>query len=212
MGLYAFPLASSSVERCFYYLVRRYSAFRTRGEAWEKQKLKVHRYIGLVVESYAQPSDDNTRWLEELVVLFVGADPPEPQGTEQLYMPIAPLKARKYVGRDPPIQTKTIFPWADLLQWTTFGACLQIQELHASRLNFDLDEDELDRCGQRFAADKSNMEASSPLVWAQPKVNALKPTLLPLPATVWCDIRPTKSVEYGKDPQKFVEEVWKVER
>lgn len=171
----------------------------------------VKRYIGLVVESHVQRSDDDSRWLEELVVLYVGDQPPKVSGKEAWYMPIAPLKAGAAAGRDPAIQPKTIFPWAGCAQWTAFGARLQIQELHTSKLEFNIDEEEFERCERRFSADADSRDqflvnCGDPS--ARLEVEMLKPTDEPLPATVWCDIRPTKGVNDGKDPREFVKELY----
>ncbi|EIW59289.1 uncharacterized protein TRAVEDRAFT_46596 [Trametes versicolor FP-101664 SS1] len=189
------------------------TVFAEGSKEWnEILNFPVKRYIGLVVGSQMQKSDDKSRWLEELHVLYVVdlEELPELPGTESWYMPIAPLKAGAAAGCGRAIQTKTIFPWAGLSQCTVFGARLQIQELHTSQFEFGLDEDELERFLRRFSFDGGIRDQlkneCDPFVRAE--IEMLEATDQPLLATVWCDIRPTKGVDYSKDPREFVKELY----
>ncbi|KAH9851748.1 hypothetical protein C2E23DRAFT_886296 [Lenzites betulinus] len=167
----------------------------------------VGRYIGLVVGSYVQRADDNMGWLEELIVLYVARVPPAVAGAEGFYLPIAPFQTDTDGSRRPPIQTRTLFPWKDRVQWTTFGTRLQIQRLHESKLMFDMDEDEFSRCENRVSADMDNTEQvlanGGDIV--RNAVDKLRPPSEPLPATVWRDIRGEHT---SADPTEFVSELY----
>ncbi|KAI0819239.1 hypothetical protein BC628DRAFT_1333481, partial [Trametes gibbosa] len=171
----------------------------------------VGRYIGLVVGSYVQRADDNMGWLEELVVLYVASVPPPVAGAEGFCLPIAPFQNQTNGGHGPrdPIKTRTLFPWKDRVQWTTFGTRLQIQHLHESKLMFDMVEDEFARCEDLVSADMDR----TPQVLAngddtvRAEVDKLRPSSQPFPATVWRDIRG----EHRADPAKFVDELYELD-
>ncbi|KAI0647879.1 hypothetical protein C8Q79DRAFT_537155 [Trametes meyenii] len=168
----------------------------------------VGRYIGLVVGSYVQRSEDNSRWLEELVIMFVAPAVPSLVGAERYCMPIAPFHGDVDVmERGPPLRTKTLFPWANRAQWTTFGTRLQVETLHDSQLLFDMDEDEFARFEQRVTSDWEHMDANAALMANEDVKNIvakLRPPPEPLPAVVWRDIRG----KHGEDPSDFVNEVY----
>ncbi|KAI0657258.1 hypothetical protein C8Q70DRAFT_277764 [Cubamyces menziesii] len=164
------------------------------------------RYIGLVVGSYVQRADDDSRWLEELVVMYVARAPPAVPGAEACYVPIAPFQVEDGGSRGPPLRTKTLFPWKDRAQWTTFGTRLQIQTLHESKLSFDMDDDEFARFELRLTTDHDAMEQKLKGADEATKetVEKLRPASEPLPAIVWRDIRG----EHGEDPTEFVTQIY----
>ncbi|KAI0357577.1 hypothetical protein OH77DRAFT_1398964 [Trametes cingulata] len=165
----------------------------------------VGRFIGLVVGSYVQRADDDSKWLEELVVLYVGRTPPTIPGTEGYYMPIAPFHTENDMRRGPPLRTKTLFPWKDRAQWTVFGTRLQIQQLHESKLVFDMDEDEFARCETRMTADFEDVDQKVKTDEVmRDAIHKLRPPPEPLPAIVWRDIRG----EHGADPDEFVTQIY----
>ncbi|KAI8978720.1 hypothetical protein BD414DRAFT_494182 [Trametes punicea] len=165
----------------------------------------VGRYIGLVVGSYVQRADDDSRWLEELVVMYVARAAPAVPGTELWYVPIAPSQEEGDACRGFPLRTKTLFPWKDRAQWTTFGTRLQIQTLHESKLSFDVDDDEFTRFEHILTADHDDMAEKLKTDEAfKDAIDKLRPPSEPLPAVVWRDIRG----EHGEDPSDFVAQIY----
>lgn len=160
------------------------------------------RYIGLVVGSWATRSDDDTRYTEELTVLFVARMPPPIPEAAEHYVPIAPCSDTdmEVAGRKS-IDTKPLFPLKDRVQWTTFGTRLSIETLVESSLDFKIDDDEFNRVEAFVKADMEVLNEA-------PKTNALGklrvPDDDPVPATIWRDIRGV----HKEDPMDYVMELY----
>ncbi|KAI0769100.1 hypothetical protein BD413DRAFT_478295, partial [Trametes elegans] len=172
----------------------------------------VGRFIGLVVGSYVQRADDDSRWLEELVVMYVGHAPPTLAGTEGLCMPIAPFPDTAGSQCPLPLRTTGVFPVKDCLQYTTFGTRLQIQTLHESKLSFDVDEDEFSRFELQLTTDndelREQLKGEGVSAAHKAAVEKMRPPPEPLPAVVWRDIRG----EHGEDPAEFVTQIYALDR
>lgn len=164
-------------------------------------------YTGLVTESYMSPSADG-KYEEELVVHFVSEAPPRECGTEGYWMPIAPTSVR---SPRTALESSFLFPFQDLMVWTTFGARLKVETFHESSLKFQLyDDDELARFDEASKADQMEqarlpLPAGADVEWRS-KCSVPEFTL---PAEIWRDIR---VAEPRKDPDWFPFEVDIVEK
>ena len=161
------------------------------------------RYLGLVVGSYVTRSPDDTRWIEDLSVLFVSdLEPPFPEVAGH-YVPIAP-----YQGVEPPprkpITTKDMFPLKNRLQWTTFGTRLQIETLVESSLGFKMDDDEFNHFEAVVCADMAALRTLGNCPNWSDILKLKVPDCDAVPATVWRDIRGG----HRDDPTQFVMELW----
>ncbi|RPD62578.1 hypothetical protein L226DRAFT_532436 [Lentinus tigrinus ALCF2SS1-7] len=159
------------------------------------------RYIGLVVGSFVTRSEDDTRYNEDLTVLFVARTPPPIPEAADYFIPIAPCSDEESWERKS-IDTKPLFPLKDRLQWTTFGTLLRIETFVESSLRFNMDDDEFNRV-EKF------VEADIKVLSEAPVTNALTKLRVPaepVPATVWRDIRG----EHREDPMDYVVELYEL--
>ncbi|KAI0754786.1 hypothetical protein C8Q80DRAFT_1266349 [Daedaleopsis nitida] len=160
------------------------------------------RYIGLVVNSFLTRDPTDTHYIEDITVLYVSDAPPPLPEAERFFLPIAPFEIEgvETEGRRP-IKTKEMFPLPNRVQWTTFGARLQIKTLIESKLAFKMDDDEFSQVEVIVTADMAAVEECPPS-YVLKKLRVPEPHE-PVPATIWRDIRG----EHRIDPTDYVVEV-----
>ena len=216
----------------------------------EVMQMQSKKYVGLVVSSYTYSLDDDSREddvIEELVVNFVGNSPPSEEGLIKHSMPIAPSTYSSLSPPGPlttsprnvsdtqsplsqsPLQTTTLFPWKNRVQWTTSGTRIIVRKFHESKLNFYLDDEEFERFEQKVLEDyatiptfhtsscatqtcsEGNMPDSVMDVdgiecngKGRHRIEKLKVPPFALPAQVWRDIREANERD---NPALFLDEV-----
>lgn len=144
-------------------------------ESWEAvANFSTGKYLGLVVSSYSE-KDGAGGVMEQLSVHLVGKSAP-PDGSQDCWVPIGPTSYPERTRRH--LKTKTLWPWNDLLQWTTAGINLVVTTFHDSKISIALDDDDFarleDYSGEDYARSAGrpimeNGQAVPATVWRYPR-------------------------------------------
>ncbi|KAH9949785.1 hypothetical protein B0H21DRAFT_706729 [Amylocystis lapponica] len=172
------------------------------------------RYLGLVMASFVHRVDDG-RPVEELIVNFVANTLPPIAEVAHHHLLVEPNESDDPRARGPALQTMTMLPWPDLVQWTSFGTRLVVDtgKLHESSLRFALQDEDMNRLENQATLDHEDFGSIMPLERVEDD-DLLRKLLVPdeiHPAEVWRDIRVTDA-DRRENPATWIAETEYIDR
>jgi hypothetical protein len=168
------------------------------------KKFPVRRYVGLVTWSgICEPNNEADEPIEELLIHYVAPVPPPIPSVENHWIPIS-TKSKE--SDRPPLDTKAFFPWNDAKQWTTLGIRAIVENLHASSLEFTLEDEHMEMFDELAVEDyEDKAEKMDDLRLEEaPELWQLGITESVAPVDIWFDVRKAGGIW---PPAEFVAEM-----